>query len=444
MSNEHNPVAQLVTKIQQKWLTEVSPYSHLQWIRWIIRPDQVRLYEGFLRLESTSNGVIPDIPIVMLTAFDNSNIHSKNIIKDWLDNYEKDTKVQDQLSQRKEEIQWDKEYFRSALKKPKTNFDALLLELLERFQDALPDTQQHLILSLFPYTVQSSSDYKKWMDKLLHIGLPNKTRLMVFDHSPEHYFEEIQIKYKEIGKSISVELDLEGAMKKLALSGDPNDPEVQFRQCMLEMGNSTSKNNRKRLHHWGEKGLEVTQKTGSKAFYATAHTVYAGMLFHFKEFDTIDKLLNKALTIAKQGVTSGDETAKPIILQTYGFMAASMQHQKKIDSAVELFCKQANIAVSYKMSQQALSAYVTAYTLIKKKNVLWYQEIVAKAYNFGITLMSEELKTSPISNIALAYFEFSNKKKQEKIDSFMTNLESKNWKEKLSTEEKQLKTSISK
>ena len=191
---------------------------------------------------------------------------------------------------------------------------------------------------------------------------------MVFDHRPENYFEPIQLKHKEISKSLFVDLDIDAAMKKIALSGDPNDPEVQFRECVVEMGNSAAKNNRKRLHLWGEKSLEVSQKTGNKASFATAHAMYAGMLFQFKEFDTIDKLLHRGLTIAKQGKAAGDETVNAIILQLYGYMAASAHHQKEIEKATDLFCEQAALAASFGLGQQALSIYITAYTLIKKKN----------------------------------------------------------------------------
>ncbi|MFI8605653.1 hypothetical protein ACIGCP_14400 [Cellulophaga baltica] len=442
MNNEHNPVAQLVTEIQQKWLLEVSPNSHLQWIRWIIKSDQARLYEGFLKLESTPHGAIPDIPVVLLTPFENSNIHSKHLIRDWLDNFEKDQKTQEKIAKGQLNFNWNFQYFKTAIQDETTNFDHLLTELLKSFQEALPNSENHLTLALFPYTVQSPLDYKLWMDIILTLGLPIKTRLMVFDYEPENYLESLQIKFKSVSKSLIVPIDLEGAMKKIALTGNPNDPEVQFRQCMLEMGTSVAKNNRQRLHYWGKKGIEVTQKSGDKSSFATAHTVYAGMLFSFKEFDTIDKLLNQGLTIGKQALASGDQTAKAIVLQTYGFMASSMQLQKKLDAAADLFCKQAEVAISFQMVQQALAAYITAYTLIQKKLKKRYKEIVQQAYEFGKTLTIEQLKTSSLNIIALEYYNFSDKKIQFSIDEFMTHLDGKDWKEKLKTEQANFKAGI--
>ncbi|ADV50987.1 hypothetical protein I2486_18420 [Cellulophaga sp. E16_2] len=440
MNNEHNPVAQLVTDLQQKWLKEVGPYPHLQWVRWIIKSDQARLYEGFLKLESTPHGAIPDIPVVLLTPFENSKIHSKSLLKDWIENFEKDKNTQDKITKGQLQFTWDAQYFKKELAQEDVNYDVLLMALLKSFQEALPNPENHLVLALFPYTVQSPVDYKVWMDTLLKIGFPVKTRLMVFDYTPENYLEALQLKYNDVCKSLLVSLDLEGAMKKIAMTGDPNDPEIQFRQCMLEMGSSVSKNNRSRLHQWGQKGIEVTQKTGNKTSFATAHTVYAGMLFNFKEFDTIDKLLVQALTIGKQALASGDQTAKAIVLQTYGFMASSQQLQKKLEEAADLFCKQAEVAITFQMPQQALAAYITAYTLAKKKLKKRYKEIVQIAYEFGITLTAEDLKTSSINVIALEYYNFSDKKNRFKIDEFMSRLEDNHWKEKLEAEQEAFKT----
>ena len=69
MLSEHNPIAELVHQIQQKWIDEASPFQNLKLVRWLIKPDEARLYEGFLKLESTEHGAIPEILVAMLTPF---------------------------------------------------------------------------------------------------------------------------------------------------------------------------------------------------------------------------------------------------------------------------------------------------------------------------------------------------------------------------------------
>ena len=69
MNTEHNPIAVLVSKVQRKWNEEVHPSNDYKLVRWIIRSEQARLYEGFLKLESSSHGSIPEVFVVLLTPF---------------------------------------------------------------------------------------------------------------------------------------------------------------------------------------------------------------------------------------------------------------------------------------------------------------------------------------------------------------------------------------
>ena len=39
MNNEHNPIAQLITTIQQKWIKDVTPYPSYKLIRWLINAE---------------------------------------------------------------------------------------------------------------------------------------------------------------------------------------------------------------------------------------------------------------------------------------------------------------------------------------------------------------------------------------------------------------------
>ena len=76
MLSEHNPIAQLVTQIQNKWIADASPFPKLKIIRWLIKPEEARLFEGFLKLESTEHGAIPEILVAMLCPFKDETTYS--------------------------------------------------------------------------------------------------------------------------------------------------------------------------------------------------------------------------------------------------------------------------------------------------------------------------------------------------------------------------------
>ena len=73
MSKEHNPIARLISQIQQKWINEIGTNEEIQLVRWLIKPDQKRLYRGFLKLESTPYGSLPCVSVALLTPFEDEH-----------------------------------------------------------------------------------------------------------------------------------------------------------------------------------------------------------------------------------------------------------------------------------------------------------------------------------------------------------------------------------
>jgi hypothetical protein len=254
---------------------------------------------------------------------------------------------------------------------------------------------------------------------------------MIFDYSDSRYFDVLMKNHQETAKSLSVPLDLDGAIAKIASAGDPNNPEVQFRKCMTKMSKGASDQNLEMVQKWGERGLAATQGSGIKSLFITAHVVFAGILFNFKEFEQIDDLLAKALKLSTSALKGGDETVKPLLIQTYGFQASSKQLQKKREDASKLFCKQADTALELGFPQQPLTSWWMAYSAIKKEDKEQYREIVAKAYNYGHEQEPETLKSTCMSFIAADYYTINDDNRElelcEQIDTFMTEIEGSNW-----------------
>jgi len=244
MNNEHNPIAQLIEKIQNKWMTDISPYKNIQLVRWLIEPDQKKLYEGFLRLESSPHGSLPEVPIVMLTHFEDKETYSKNLITDWLNDFIKDEELQKELAEGGLSFDWDSQLYQDKCDADEADYNLLLLEMLQSFQKAMPNSDYPLVLSLFPYGIDSNREYAQWIDDLVKLGLPDKVRLMFFDEVDKRDYDPLMKNHPEISKSLQVPMNFDEAINKLATSGNPNDPEVQFRKCMIEMSNSVSKKDR--------------------------------------------------------------------------------------------------------------------------------------------------------------------------------------------------------
>jgi len=442
MINEHNPIAQLVTKIQQKWMEEVSPHPCIKLVRWLIKPSQAELYAGFLKLESSPHGKIPEVPVVLLSHFKHSSVYSKTLIKDWLDAFEKDEAFKEALEKNNLNFDWDYEKYKAKLDERKTNFDLLLMEMLTAFQKALPDPKLPLVLTLYPYSIQDTIDYQVWIETMMRLQFPDNVRLMIFDFVEDRQFDDLMEYDPKISKSLSVPLDLEGAVAKIAESGNPSDPVVQFQKYMARMSTCTAQKDLKGLQKWGERGLQIMRKTGIKSNYATAHIIYASMLLNFKKHDQIDTLTKKALKIAKNGHTLGDNICKSLIVQSYGLLASNKQMQKQLKDAAQLFDIQAQKSIEFGLTAQALTAWWLSYTAIRKKDRATCEVTIQKAYEHGVTLDEDTLKASPMRYIAADYYKIIEQNKDEKlcksIDEFMTELHDENWRTEVEASQKEM------
>lgn len=433
MLSEHNPIAELVHQIQQKWIEEVSPFPTIKLVRWLIKPDEARLYEGFLKLESTEHGSIPDIVVAMLTPFHSEVNYSQNLVKDWIKTYKEDQKTQEKLRSKNITAVWNDQSFGIDAEMNNTDHDQLLLNMLVSFKLAMLGTNKRLTVALFPYSIHNMIGIKNWLSNMLKKGIPEGISFMIFDHKGENYYDRVFEKYPEITKTLHVNLNLNEAMNKIAKMGNPNDPEVAFRECILEMGNAVQKNDQAKLDHWGQKALLATQQSGVKSMFASAHLIYAGMLFNFKKFEKIDVMLSKGMGIAQQGLKLNDTSCKPLIIQFYGYMAASKQLQKNVTDAIATYEKQGDTAVEYQLPSMALTPYQQAYTLSRKKIPLLYDGLIKKTFDTGIALPKEEIVNSSFASIGLDFYTWQRNNQKhseaEETDNKLAEIFGKDWKE---------------
>ena len=431
MLAEHNPIAELIHQIQKKWTEEVSPFPQFNLVRWMIKPQEARLYEGFLKLESTEHGAIPEVLVCMLTPFKSEDTYAASLISDWIKAFREDTKTQEGLKKRIAN-NWGPEGLIAETSGSDDAHDQQFLHMLSSFHREMIDQSMRLVVALFPHSIHQMEGFKRWLVRLLKINIPDTITFMIFDHVGENYFDGVFAKYPETTKSLHIDLDMDGAISKISKMGDANSPEVKFRECILEMGQALHKNNQKKLEEWGEKGLQITRKSGLKSLFATAHIVYAGMLFNFKPFDKIDALLTKGLGIAKQGLELEGASCKPLLIQYHGYIASSKQLQTKMAEAIAAFEKQGDVAIEYGLAAMGLMPYRQAYTLSKKHVPHRYNELLEKAYAAGSSMTVEEQTNSCFAAIAFDFMQWNesrqNWEEAEKTNTDLKEIFGADWK----------------
>lgn len=367
MHNEHNPVAQIIYRMQALWQQKIKPDTAL--VRWLLKADEHRMYEGFCRLEASPYGSISELFMFFYTPFETAETFSKNIIENWLG----EIKAEENQSI----------INRSGIDINSVNFEAfekrlsisdseghyrLLIELMGIFRQLSSTSAVPLVLSIMPKTISSAPGLGQWIGRFATQDIPEGLRLLVFDHTERNYWGSIFEKYSHRSVTLHQNLNLDEAIRQIATGGDARSPDVQFRRCMYEMGDAAAKKQLTVLHNWGKKAIEVGTKSGQKILLATAYITYAGMLFTFKDHHTIQLLLGNDMRVSKQAIALGDEAAKSLLLQFYGYKAADYQHQKQTKLAVEWFMKQGREAKDFGLHTQSIAAYHKAFLMAQFKN----------------------------------------------------------------------------
>ena len=210
----------------------------------------------------------------------------------------------------------------------------------------------------------------------------------------------IWLRKKIVTKTLQVpNFDLKGAYKQIATQGNPTDPQVQFRRCMFEMGEAAGANNKSKLNQWGQKMLEVTQSTGNRSFWASAHLVYAGFLFQFKDDEKIEELLNKGIAITAKEYKDKPESAG-VLLQLYSYKGSYASMTGKKEEALEWFTKQARTATELQLTEQALLAYNNLLLLAQKNKNDFFYNTIKESFEVGYPLKDEQLKNINFTFIA--------------------------------------------
>lgn len=387
--NAHNPVARAIEKMQQKWAQATAANPNYTVARWLIDPDEAVLLNGFCKIESSPHGQMPELFVVLFSPFQHYLTYSQQIILDWLTMWQQDKTTTAQAT-----TNWGYEYFKQ--KAPtQQQADDLLVELLQKFYTAYASPERPLVLGLIPQTV---SDFKNYTEWILQIApqLPPGVKLMLVDHVGKDYLHKPCEKLKD--KAITIpcgDLNVQQMVKNMATAGNPNNPDVQFRKCLFEMGEALGAKNLKQLNHWGNKALQITQRSGIKSLHATAHVVYAGFLMHFKaERPQIKNLLNKGITIAQSALKT-DPAALPVLIQLYGYQAANYSMQAEKGYAAQWFSKQAHLAIEHNIPMQALMSYRMAAWFYKRNhNTAEFNEYTILGFETGQKLSDDMIITS--------------------------------------------------
>lgn len=391
--NEHNPITMRLEEMANVWKQNVQPHHTL--VRWMLKPEENRMYEGFCRVEASPHGRLDNLFLFFYTHLTTAKTYSYEIIEQWLREYD-DPKQRSQYTNAGITTEWDLQAARKAV--ADQDYEAchrLLPEMTRTYREWVNMPNATLVLALLPKQMSGVEAFQEWINGWMEQPRPPATQLLVFDHLGSNYWGQLFEHYKNEAVSLLHDLRMQDAVRQIATAGSATDPYAFFRKCMFEMADASVKKDQPLLEAWGEKGIEAAKKCGDKNLLGTAYITYAGMLFGFKDHPAIERLLDTGIRLCKQEIASGKDIMKPLLLQFYTYQGANLQLQHERKDALTWFLKAGDEAVAFGLPGQAVSAYYKAFVFAEYKN---YPEEKLQARQsalpLGSRLTPEEIQAS--------------------------------------------------
>lgn len=413
--NEHNPITIRIDEMVNVWRKNVRPQHSL--IRWMLKPEDHRMYEGFCRLEASPHGKLDNLFVFFYTPFSHAKTYSHALLQNWLNEYD-DPKQRQLLASGGIKGEWDVQTFRKAVEeKNHAACDQLLPAMIQSYKNFIGHRQAVFVFSVLPKQMSNPQQFQLWLQQWMEQPKEPGMQLLVFDHIDGNFWGAVFEYYTDYTVTLMHDLRMQDAIRQIATAGAATDPYAFFRKCMFEMGEAANKKNKPLLSEWGEKAIECGKKTGDKSLLATAYITYAGMLFNFKDHELINELLDTGIRLCKQEVAGGNESIKPMLLQYYTYKGADLQIQKERKEALQWFMKAGDEAVAFGFTTQAISAYYKAWVFADYKN--WKEEKLQacqQALQLTGRLTDEEVQASEYPFMAYDYVKL---KQHGEEDSFI-------------------------
>lgn len=432
MSNEHNPIARMVETMQRRWKKAVALQPAWRMIRWVIRPQQASLLNGYCRLESSAYGSTGELLVVHVLPFKEPEQYATQLMQQWLQEWQDEKNT---LRHR-----WAAAPWLARVEKGDATVQTLA-SMLKDFHQQLARKGQMLVLGLIPHSVSGFPEFRKWLQSLVDI-LPPAVGLMVVDHQEAPELKPVAHTLRDKAITLDItDLDVEAAMESIATAGNPNDADVQLRKCLFEMGRAARTNNKGLLCQWGDKALEATQRSGNKSLWATAHVVYAGFLMQFKDTERINALLDKAVSITEPFYKQGDAVHAAVLMQAYGYKAAYCNMTREKKEALQWLEKQLGVALHQEIWLYGVSICKTiAFLAYEKGEMDLFRKYTQQGYELGWRLTDEEAKLSEYLLLAKDYYDLAleqrRKEQAAEANERMTRLFGADWHEQVKKHKK--------
>ncbi len=331
MGTTNNAITQRL-EILQSHYRKFRENPEARFCHWAIKEDEAKMMEAFVKYENSEHGIFPDLFFPVISPFKSASQYSQSLLEEtnsWLDN---DTAS---IKEAGYDLQFDKP---ARAEKPSS-----FLEPLSRFASRIKELD-NVVAVLEPTEISDYGAWESWMMELAGSNIPLNTRIMVSLEESASGLYRLRGTYKNIIVSILADLDMPGAMRQLASSGDPGDPGVQYRLLILDMGQAASEGNFDKMKSFGEKAVNLAQQqVGWEHLEVAAYLTLGSFIVASNQKEAVE-LYKKGVQTAENAHQNKHPLGVPTLLQAHNFIAAAYFGPRQYEEAIHYYGKAAAVA----------------------------------------------------------------------------------------------------
>src|ERR1035437_2336494 len=226
--SQQNPITIRIDLMRKKWVDKIDS-PDINFIRWIVHSDELRMVDTFCLLEGSVHGQLPDLFVRITNHLTDIKTFDRILIEEWIGNWES-VEGRNQIAQSGIKCNWNVEIWKKKLTEEQS---CSFLDFMSDFAQNIEEFNDYLVVYMIPITYVTEADWIRWVMDNIQRGIPPCIRLMISDITEKKIFEKLQ-KVNNTAHLLA-NLDMQKAAREIATSGDPQSPGVQFNTCMFNM-----------------------------------------------------------------------------------------------------------------------------------------------------------------------------------------------------------------
>jgi hypothetical protein len=330
-----NAIEERVEELTTQW-SDFAEDPEARMLRWLIEPDEARMIDVFVQVESDEAGETPDLFVRFTAPFEDPEQHGFQLVESLKEQYEEN---REELVEADVDATWQCPSFA----KEESGVEAFVRCCLA-FREHYQETMNHFVAVLSPDSISDPDAYQLWLAKLMRVAFPPNVRFIITDDVTAPGMEKLADTFPDRVTSVKADLDMPGAYSDLASSNDDGGPGTKFQSCFVELSNAASKGDLEGVRRWAKAALDIATEQKWLQMQVVVHMLVGGALLGANESKAAIDSYRHAGKAAARAKEEEDPAGSKLVVTTRMAEGSALFSDGQLAEAAKIYEETAPLA----------------------------------------------------------------------------------------------------